>query len=507
MKNKRKQPNWWLFSVSPFIFSLGNTVELNVQEGEKTGKEQPLNVLFFFVDDLRPNLGCYGDTSAITPNIDALAKSGVVFTKAYCQQAVCNPSRTSLLTGLRPDEAGVADLETHFRDKVPQVTTLPQLFKNNGYLTLGTGKVYHSIPYIIDSPSWTRPVPDYNVYAYALPENLVEYGRQTTYESADVEDTAYPDGISAQNAIRYLEEAKYTKKPFFIAVGFTKPHLPFCAPKKYWDLYKDKKFIISDRQRPEGSPEVAFHNWQEFRGYNDIPKEGRLSSEKEQILWHAYFACISYIDAQLGKVMATLNRLDMRKNTIIVFWGDNGYHLGEQDTWGKSTNFELDARVPLIISAPGMKGNGQSCDAIVETLDIYPTLADLVKLQPESKLSGVSLRPLLENPGEEWKNIAFHQFIRPYEAMRNGHPTHIGYSVRTKGWRCTLWWNLSSGKVVEKELYYLNNSAIERENLSGNPEFAEIEKDLIEKIIKYKSCDYNKNGEKSLVKVIEVPGI
>ncbi|MCU0377610.1 MAG: sulfatase [Bacteroidales bacterium] len=460
--------------------------------GDGSGREtgRPMNVLFFFVDDLRPNLGCYGDVNAVTPNIDLLARSGVTFNHAYCQQAVSNPSRTSLLTGLRPDENGVTDLETHFRDNVPDVITLPQLFRNNGYLTLGAGKVYHSTPFIVDKPSWTRPVPDYLPRAYMLPENLVENAKMSSFESADVADNAYPDGKTADFAIEYLQEASSENKPFFIAVGFTKPHLPFCAPSKYWKLYDSVSFVINDRYRPAGSPDLAFHNWEELRGYRDIPKSGPISSEKEELLWQGYYACISYIDAQVGRVLQTLDRLGLRENTVIVLWGDHGYHLGEQDLWGKSTNFELDARVPLIISSPGVKGSGNECNAIVETLDIYPTLADICGLTPQSKLSGISLRQLLVNPDKKWKNIAFNQFIRPYDALRNGKPTHMGYSVRTSDWRCTCWWDLKTGKMVEKELYYLKDYSVEKENLAGIKKYSKIETELTSRLTAYKDRQY-----------------
>ncbi|TFH50368.1 MAG: iduronate-2-sulfatase [Bacteroidia bacterium] len=464
----------------------------SASNGNEKVTGRPMNVLFFFVDDLRPNLGCYGDKTAVTPNIDMLARSGVMFSHAYCQQAVSNPSRTSLLTGLRPDENGVTDLETHFRDNVPDVVTLPQLFKNNGYLTLGAGKVYHSTPFIVDEPSWTRPVPDYLPRAYMLPQNLVENAKMSSFESADVADNAYPDGKTADFAIGYLQEASTENKPFFIAVGFTKPHLPFCAPSKYWKLYDSDSFVISDRDRPAGSPDLAFHNWEELRGYRDIPKSGPISREKEEILWKGYYACISYVDAQVGRVLETLDKLGLRENTVIVLWGDHGYHLGEQDLWCKSTNFELDARVPLIISAPGEKGAGEECNAIVETLDIYPTLAEICDLTPQSKLSGISLKPLLVNPDKKWKNIAFNQFIRPYGALRNGKPTHMGYSVRTPEWRCTCWWDLSTGKIVEKELYYLKNYSLEKENLAGRKKYFRIEAELTARLIAYK----NQTGDK-----------
>ncbi|MFO7575713.1 MAG: sulfatase [Bacteroidales bacterium] len=453
-------------------------------------EDRPLNVLFFLVDDLRPDLGSYGNRQVVTPNIDRLAKAGVVFTRAYCQQAVSNPSRASLLTGLRPDENGVTDLETHFRDKVPNVVTLPQLFKNNGYLAAGTGKVFHALSNTVDPVSWSVPVPNYEGGNYLLPENQTGKGKQNATECADVHDTAYFDGKIALDAVRLLKEAKANDQPFFVAVGFKKPHAPFCAPKKYWDIYNDTVFTITDREKPAGSPDIAFHNWQEIRGYRDIPDSGPIPPEKEQLIWNGYYACISYIDAQVGIVMEALDSLGLLENTVIVLWGDHGYHLGEQQSWCKSTNFELDARVPLIIAAPGLNGNGETCDAIVETLDVYPTLADLCNLSPESRLSGVSLQPLLDTPDRKWGNVAYNQFIRPYSALRSKEPTHMGYSVRTDDWRCTYWWDLATGEVVEKELYDLRKNKIEKENLAGRSQYAKIEKKLAGMLTDYRNGEY-----------------
>lgn len=470
---------------------------LGIIPGHAQKKQDKPNVLFFFVDDLRPNLGCYGDPYAVTPNIDKLAQTAVIFNRAYTQQAVCNPSRASLLTGLRPDENGVTDLVTHFRDKVPDVTTLPQIFKNNGYLAVGTGKVFHTRPTTIDPVSWSKPMNQFPDRGYLLPENQGK-GKQNISEAADVPDSAYTDGKIANEAIRLLKEAKLAKakgQPFFLGVGFKKPHAPYVAPKKYWDIYKDVNFKIVQPEKPVGTPELAFHQNQEVRGYRDVPDEGPIPAAKQQEIWHGYYACISYVDAQLGKVMKSLEELGLKENTIIVLWGDHGYHLGEQTSWAKSTNFELDTRVPLLISAPNMKGNGKKSDAIVETLDIYPTLIDLCNIQPESKLSGISLKPLLSKPHKKWNDIAFSQFFRPYKALTKKEPmTHMGYSVRDDRWRCTYWYDLNTNEVVEKELYHLtgNNINIEDENLAGKPEYAKTESRLADLIDQYKNGKYNK---------------
>ena len=460
-------------------------------EQEKRGSDPP-NILFIVADDLRPNLGCYGDENAHTPNIDRMAEKGVVFNRAYCQQAVCNPSRASLLTGLRPDETGVTNLKTHFRTRYPDLVTLPQLFRNNGYLTLGAGKVFHQLKETSDQLSWSEPISGQQKGEYLLPENKQGKGKQNVTECAEVHDTAYVEGKITRDVLGFLAKAKENNQPFFIAAGFYKPHAPYCAPKKYWDIYEGRTFEIKDRSRPKGSPKLAFHNNQEIRGYRDVPKKGPIPSEKEQEIIRGYYACISYVDAQVGMILDELERLGLEENTIVVFWGDHGYHLGEQGSWCKSTNFELDARAPLIIADPSMKGNGRKSDAIVELVDVYPTLADLAGLEAPGNLSGESLKPLLNRPAKKWTNVAFNQFARPYRAIFKEVETHRGYSVRTEQWRCTCWYDLSNGEIVEKELYHLNGMEIEKENLAGKQEYVRIERRLTGLISGYRAGDYVK---------------
>lgn len=452
------------------------------------------NVLFFLVDDLRPKLGCYGDTQAYTPNIDRLAKRGMVFNNAYCQQAVCNPSRTSMLTGLRPDVTRVYDLQTHFREVLPNAVTLPQTFKDEGYFTASTGKIFHNSKNTIDPISWAVEASPIKGNTYVLPENSNGNGKQGITEAAEVPDTAYTDGKIANDAMRLIAEADQRDKPFFIAVGFKKPHAPFCAPQRYWDLYDRSAFGATNRDRPIGSPDIAFHQWQELRGYRDVPDEGRISSEQEQEIIHGYYACISYVDAQIGKVMNKLETLGLDDNTVIVLWGDHGYHLGEQDLWCKSTNFELDAQVPLIVASPGMQGNGRKTDAMVESVDIYPTLIDLCGIAPGKDLSGISLRPLLDNPFATWEYPAFSQFVRPYQAiLKRNAPTHMGYSVRVPGWRCTYWYDLGKNTIVEKELYRLDGSGSEVENVAGQSDVSDEEAFLATLINQYRDNKYLKN--------------
>lgn len=460
-----------------------------------------MNVLFITVDDLRPALGCYNDAIAITPNIDKLAAMGTVFKRAYCQQAVCNPSRASVLTGLRPDEISVTDLKTNFRETVSDIVTLPQIFKNNGYVTIDIGKIFHDGKYFQDSASWSLP----EVYTlipkkdqYFLPQHR-KGGKSSAMEFVDVPDNYYTDGKIADAAVAWIKKLQTTKDPFFLALGFKKPHLPFCAPKKYWDLYDSKDFTLGrDSEKPVNVPEIAFQDWGELRGYTDVPDSGTLSHEKIEALRRAYYACVSYLDTQVGKVIEALNNAGLAENTIIVFWGDHGYHLGEQHLWCKSTNFELDTRIPLIIYAPEVSKKGTATNAIVEALDIYPTIIDLCGVESADSLSGVSLKPLLKKPHIKWDEAAYSQFPRPYSALFSKFSKsakYMGYSVRTKGWRCTAWFNLETGSIDYKELYHLNRNSIEgtsieKVNLAGSNKYSSVESNLLQLLNNYRNKKY-----------------
>lgn len=439
------------------------------------------NVLFIAVDDLRPDLGCYGDAKAITPNIDRLAGRGLVFNRAYCQQAVCNPSRASVLTGLRPNETGVTDLITHFRQKDPDIVTLPQAFKQAGYTAIGIGKIFHGSKNTQDEVSWSAPsVQNLSVRSdeYFLPQNKKK-GKAGSFEFTEGPDNKYPDGKIADEVVGALRNFKSSGEKFFIAAGFKKPHLPFCAPQKYWDLYAHTDFsTIAHRQRPEGAPEMAFHQWQELRGYADIPDTGALAGTTEADLRRAYYACVSYVDVQIGKIIDELDRLGLREQTIIVLWGDHGYHLGEQELWCKSTNFELDDRIPMIISAPAAGRRGAATNAIVEAVDLYPTLMDLCGIPPPHTLSGRSLAALLSDPAAKWDHEAYSQFCRPYKAITSGHPTHMGYTVRDQAWRYTVWYRLKDHVIESRELYDVHQDPVETVNLAGRREYKKVEDKL-----------------------------
>ncbi|GIZ09479.1 sulfatase [Flavobacterium sp. UMI-01] len=429
-------------------------------------QEKP-NVVVFLVDDLRTELGCYGNPIVKSPNIDALAKEGVLFQKAYAQQALCAPSRMSLLSGLRPETFGIYSLFTSFRSVHKEVVTLPQFFKANGYQTVSVGKVYHhgfddkdswSILFPKESNSWVKPE------NLALIERLKKSGKGSNgpaYECEEVEDEAYKDGRAVKNAIETLQKLKNDK--FMMVVGLTKPHLPFNVPKKYWDLYNKEDFKVPSKEEPKDMYKLALTNWGELRGYYGIPQEGVLDDEMTKTLIHGYHASVSYTDAQVGKVMKALEQLDLRKNTIVVFMSDHGWKLGEYGAWCKHSNFELDVNVPLIISREtGYKNrvtNAKS-NALVENLDLFPTLADACGLKTHP-LEGKSLLPLVNNPNLKWSQGAYSVFPRGKNIM--------GFTCTDGTWRYTEWWDNKAQKTIDSELYTCKENYMVRvENLAKN---------------------------------------
>jgi iduronate 2-sulfatase len=425
------------------------------------------NVLFIAVDDLRVELNCYGQTHVLSPNIDRLAAQGTLFERAYCQQTVCNPSRASMLTGLRPDTLRVWDLPTHFRKNRPDVITLPQLFKQNGYFAQCVGKIFHNWrqdEWKGDRTSWSVPsVLHYNSHGNDKPQidgkappNLASGAGGT--ECRDVPDDAYFDGRVANTAVKTLREICKQTEPFFLAVGFWKPHTPFNAPKKYWDLYDRAKVPVPSRVIPPSNvPEIALTSAR-YKGGED--------SAVLREMHHGHLAAITYLDTQIGKVLRELDTLDLRKNTIVVFWSDHGLHLGEHGLTRKTTAFELDARVPMIIATPNHK-SGQRTKALVELLDIYPTLADLCDLPAPTNLAGVSLTPLLNAPSASVKPVALTQTPRPNYLRGKRMPEVMGYSIREKRFRYTEWRDFKTGKVQARELYDHSSDPDETSNAIG----------------------------------------
>jgi iduronate 2-sulfatase len=414
------------------------------------------NVLFIMADDLRAELNCMGAKHVKSPHLDALARRGRLFTRAYCQQAVCNPSRASMMTGLRPDTLGIWDLPTHLRQQKPEVVTLPQHFKNNGYFTQGIGKLFHNWRQEIkgDPKSWSAP----QTLHYAthgsdkpkvqgkLPPNLT---KNPKCDKRDVPDEAYFDGRIANLAVQTLGELKKKKQPFFLGVGFWKPHLPFNAPKRYWDMYDPEKLPpLTNPKPPARVPKIALHDAREmlrsFKGKSPSPAQVRE-------LRQGYYAATTYMDAQIGKVLAELDRLGLRENTIVTFASDHGFHLGEHGLWAKTSCFEWDAGVPMIIAPPRISHPGEPTAALAELLDLYPTLIDLAQLPRPAHLEGVSLTDALKNPQAMIKRAAFTQHPRP--AYYKGAPEAMGYSMRTSKFRYTEWRDWKTGKIIGRELY------------------------------------------------------
>jgi len=427
------------------------------------------NVLLICVDDLKPLLGCYGAPLAQSPNIDRLAARGVLFERAYCNQAVCSPSRNSLMTGLRPQTIGIYDLATNFRRGVPNAVTVAQYFRQHGYRSEAMGKIFHvGHGNTEDEASWTVPLWRPRGGGYQLPASTAVTrpartggARGAATECADVADNAYGDGMIADEAVARLRAAQaQPDEPFFIAVGFLKPHLPFVAPKKYWDLYQRASFDPPRRQEPpEGAPAFAPTTWGELRQYSDMPETGPLSIEQQRELIHGYYAAVSFMDAQLGRVLDALDQTDLAANTIVVLWGDHGWHLGDHGMWCKHTNYEQAARIPLIVAAPGMAQAGAKTGALAETVDIYPTLCELAGLPAPQGLDGASFAGVLKSPDAPARDAIYH--VYPRSQM-------LGRAVRTARYRLVEWKAIGEpAESAELELYDYETDPEETKNLAS----------------------------------------
>lgn len=421
------------------------------------------NVLFIIVDDLRPLLGCYGYPEIHTPNIDRLAQRGTVFNRAYCQTPLCHPSRTSMLTGLRPETTEVFANAVNFREKLPDVVTLPQYFKAAGYHTQSVGKIGHNALARDDAYSWSVPswVPPW------LPWVPFDPVYSPSWQSFDIDDNDLPDGRIAKQAVNVLAELQHTQ--FFLAVGFEKPHLPFYAPRKYYELYAQEDFSLpTTATLPIDAPSVANNRLDGLREYQDIPDDGPISEAKASELVLGYAASISYMDAQVGRVLQQLDALRLSENTVIVFVGDHGFHLGEHGTWRKNTLFEVALRSPLIISVPGQQPN--RADSLTELVDIYPTLCDVCQLPIPSGLEGSSFMPVVRQPTLPWKTAAFSQ-------LRRGGIR--GRSIRTEQYRYTEWGNKGRRGI---ELYDYGADLNETVNIAELPENVELAAQLSERL-------------------------
>ena len=501
------------------------------------------NILFIAVDDLKPLLGCYGNTLVKTPNIDRLAKISTVFNRNYCQQAICGPTRASIMTGTRPDVTQVWNLTTQMRDVNPNLVTLPQYLITQGYETSGIGKIYHPSSAIggVDPVSWSIPYlkskeSDFPVALgspangqYQLPETkarmtpeiIAERKQQNkdlasndenpksikgpSVECINVPDNAYQDGVNALLAKEQIIKLSKGDKPFFMAVGFSKPHLPFVSPKKYWDLYKrDDMPIASFQEHSKNGPLIAYHQSGELRNYLDIPEFATLPAdslriglklEKQKELIHGYYAAVSYLDAQVGILLNTLESLGTLNNTIIVLWGDHGWHLGDHDLWHKHTNFEEATRAPLIIAGPGIKSG--KTNSLTEFVDVFPTICDLAGVPIPNKLDGLSLKPLMVNNNLKVNDYAISQYprkLKKVEMIKKGYadPKIMGYSLRNDNYRFTIWMNnftskqpFNESQIYASEMYDYVKDPLEKVNVVNDKDYAAISKELKAKMLDY----------------------
>ncbi|MEN3941863.1 sulfatase [Prosthecobacter sp. SYSU 5D2] len=450
--------------------------------------ERP-HVLLICVDDLKPAIGCYGDPLAKTPNLDRLAARGMRFDLAYCNQAVCAPSRNNLLLGSRSTSLGIYNLSDNFRKAVPNAVTMPQYFQKHGWRTEAIGKILHTgHGNNDDDASWSVPAIKEKVVEYLDPANsangqltreeafftnqelgrIRELPRGAAWENTDVADNAYADGRIADAGILRLRAAKEKPgEPLFLALGFVKPHLPFTAPKKYWDRHDRAAFPLPKRTMPpDDAPAYAGKTLGELNNYDPVPQEPPLTEEMQRTLMHGYYASVSFMDAQLGRVLDELDALGLAEQTLIVLWGDHGWHLGDHGMWTKHTNYEQANRIPLIFVAPGVAKGGSSTLQPAETVDVLPTLVELAGLPPlkgPQSMDGISLVPVLKDPAARVRDHATHAFPR----QRQGQPV-MGRAIRTERYRLVEWKKPGApDETADLELYDYQEDPLETRNLAA----------------------------------------
>ncbi|NER17805.1 sulfatase [Spongiivirga citrea] len=436
---------------------------------KKTSK--PLNVLMITVDDLRPELNFYGANHIKSPNLDKLAQQSLVFNRAYCNIPVCGASRASLLTGTRPTRYRFINAFTKKDEDHPTAISLPMLLKQNGYRTISNGKIYHHKT--DDAEAWDEIWQADKLWNYALLKSQ-EIRRNTQrglpIEAAEVHDSIYRDGKLALKVVNDLQKLKSSSQPFFLTMGVTKPHLPFCAPKKYWDLYDRSKIELPESyQQPKTTPKKAFHNYGELRKYEGIPKKGDLPEDLAKELIHGYYASVSYVDAQIGLVLDELKRLKLEENTIVILWGDHGWNLGDHKLWCKHVTFETALRTPLMIKVPG-RTKGQTTDAITEYIDVYPTLSELTGIEIPKTVEGKSFVPVI-NGNESKKDWAVSKF-------KDAVTLITGDLFYTE-------WTDNEGVAYERMLFDHAKDPLELDNLAEKEEYqqtiAMLAKELREK--------------------------
>jgi choline-sulfatase len=429
------------------------------------------NILFIAVDDLRPELNFYGANYIKSPNLDKLAGESLIFERAYCNVPVCGASRASLMTGARPTRKRFINAHTNKDKDYPEAMSLPMLLKQNGYITISNGKIYHSKN--DDTEAWDEIWQANRLWGYALSESQdirKNTKRGLPFEAAKVHDSVYRDGKLALKVIKDLNKLKQSNQPFFLTMGLAKPHLPFTAPKKYWDLYDRNKIELPKSYiQPKSTPKQAFHNFGELRQYENIPKRGDLPETLAKELIHGYYACVSYIDAQIGLVLNELKRLELDEDTIVILWGDHGWNLGDHKLWCKHVTFETALRTPLIIKVPG-KTKGETTNAITEYIDIYPSLAELVGVGVPNTVEGQSFVPVLNGEQQE-KDWAVSKFKDAVTLIKGD----LFYTE----------WTKDDGVAYARMLFDHKTDPLELDNLAEKPEYREkvkaLSKELREK--------------------------
>lgn len=452
---------------------------------EDNSADEKKNVLFIIVDDLRPELNCYGAKYMKTPNIDRLASQGVMFENAYCNIPVSGASRASLFSGLRPANNRYWDVQAEIDREAPGTVTLPQVFKENGYVTISNSKVIHGKNDAKErswSELWMPRGKSKTWRDYLGDENLAvekQKGGPKAYECLDVKDNEYFDGKTVNKSIRDLKKLKETGQPFFLVVGILKPHLPFNAPKKYWDMYDFNDIDVPEtfEFNRDGFPQQAFHSYNEIRYYNGVPAKADIPREEARKLIHGYRACVSYADACVGKLMSALKELELEDNTIVVLLGDHGWSLGDHNQWCKHSNFNIVNNAPLIVKVPGNKKKGPE-SKVVEFVDVYPTLCDAAGLQIPEHTEGESMMKLIKGEDKDWKNCA----IVKWHSGVTYFDRNIGYTQ----------WNDKQGKQQAEMLFLYRNDAAETKNVADDPANAEIIKEAKAKILKYRGKDFMK---------------
>ncbi len=502
---------WWINCLLlGLIFSCNSPKET-------TTSTKP-NILFISIDDLRPTLGVYGDSIAVTPNIDRFANEGTTFRQTFCQAAVCAPSRASLMTGLRPNSTRVWHLGDKFRAINPETVTMPQYFSKFGYHTVNLGKIFHN--YMPDSISWDEP--DLRPSRYLQPDWLGRDGETfyiseevqksqvikrdsllklrpiryadgwntgPAWEAADVHDTLYYDGAQNELTKKTLSRLVKMNQPFYMGLGFFRPHLPFTAPKKYWDLYDPAEIpLAANPDVPEGAPLLTMNSMYELRHYDGFGHIGhptsdfRMSEDTARILKHGYYASVSYVDALLGDLFTHMKQLGIYENTIIIVWGDHGWKLGDHNSWGKMTNYNIDLQVPLMIRYPKQTKRGAQTFALTELVDMFPTICELANVPIPDYMEGKSLVPLLQNPEIPWKKAAFSQFHRRPKVSADGK-RYMGYSINTVDYHYIEWYDWQpkksiKGDFVTAELYHRKKDPHETINIAQDAVNSEVVQQL-----------------------------